>query len=68
MICRIGTKHLSLDALNAGLSDSLSAVFSGVRVLRPAVVSNIRNRQTEYFHPGTTGCLSEIDLAFELTF
>jgi hypothetical protein len=67
MICRIGAKHLSLDALNAGLLNSLSTVFSGVRVLRPAVVSNIRNRQTEYFHPGTAGCLSEIDLAFQLT-
>lgn len=67
MICRIGTKHQSIEDLASSLSSSLRAAFPKTRVLRPAVVSNIRNRQTEYFHPGTTGCLREVDFAFQLT-
>lgn len=67
MICRIGTKHQSIEDLTNGLSLSLRGVFPDLRSLRPAVVSNIRNRQTEYFHPGTTGCLREVDFAFQLT-
>ncbi len=67
MICRIGTKHQSVVDLASSLSTSLGAVFPEFRVLRPPIVSKIRNRQTEYFHPGTTGCLSEVDFAFQLT-
>ncbi len=67
MICRIGTKHESAAGLTSSFSNSLAAVFPKFHALRPAIVSKIRNRQTEYFHPGTTGCLSEVDFAFQLT-
>jgi hypothetical protein len=67
LVCRIGAKDLKRDEVTDGLTESLREVFSRLRRKRPPVVSRIRNRQTEYFRPGSRGCLYEMDFAFSVT-
>jgi hypothetical protein len=67
LVCRIGAKDLRQDEVNDGLTDSLKKVFPHLRRKKPPVVSRIRNRQTEYFRPGSRGCLYEMDFAFSVT-
>jgi hypothetical protein len=67
LVCRIGAKDLKRDEVTDGLTESLKDVFPGLRRKKPPVVSRIRNRQTEYFRPGSKGCLYEMDFAFSVT-
>ena len=67
LVCRIGAKDLKRDEVTDGLTESLKEVFPSLRRKKPPVVSRIRNRQTEYFRPGSKGCLYEMDFAFSLT-
>jgi len=67
LVCRIGAKDLNRDEVTDGLTQSLKDVFPGLRRKKPPVVSRIRNRQTEYFRPGSKGCLYEMDFAFSVT-
>lgn len=64
LVCRIGAKDLTRDEVIDGLTESLKGVFPKLRRKKPPVVSRIRNRQTEYFRPGSKGCLYEMDFAF----
>lgn len=60
VVIRIGSRRLS----PARLKDALTAAsrFSGRRIeLLGSEVSHIRNRQTDLFRPGTTGCSVEVD-------
>jgi hypothetical protein len=67
LVCRIGAKGLSLEEITCGLRNSLRDAFPKLRRKKPPVVSKIRNRQTEYFRPGSKGCLYEMDFAFSVT-
>jgi DNA methylase len=67
LVCRIGAKDLKRDEVTDGLTESLKEIFSRLRRKKPPVVSRIRNRQTEYFRPGSKGCLYEMDFAFSVT-
>jgi hypothetical protein len=67
LVCRIGAKDLKRDEVTDGLTESLKEVFPSLRRKKPPVVSRIRNRQTEYFRPGSKGCLYEMDFAFSVT-
>jgi hypothetical protein len=67
LVCRIGAKDLKRDEVTEGLTDSLKCVFPSLRRKKPPIVSRIRNRQTEYFRPGSKGCLYEMDFAFSVT-
>jgi DNA modification methylase len=67
LVCRIGAKDLKEDEVVDGLTESLRNVFPKLRRKKPPVVSRIRNRQTEYFRPGSKGCLYEMDFAFSVT-
>jgi len=66
MVCRIGAKGLSLDELHLGLSTSLQSAGTKIRLLAPPAVSKVRNRQTNYFQPGTEGCPYEVDFVFSV--
>jgi hypothetical protein len=67
LVCRIGAKDLTRDEVTEGLAGSLKEVFPNLRRKKPPVVSRILNRQTEYFRPGSRGCLYEMDFAFSVT-
>ena len=67
LVCRIGAKDLKEDEVVDGLTESLKNIFPKLRRKKPPVVSRIRNRQTEYFRPGSKGCLYEMDFAFSVT-
>ncbi len=66
IVCRIGAKDLTVESLSAGITETLKSALPSLRLLRNPAVSKIRNRQTDYFHPGTKGCLCEVDFAFQL--
>jgi hypothetical protein len=67
LVCRIGGKNLARQEMIDGLCDCLRDVYPKLRRKKPPNVSRIRNRQTEYFRPGSKGCLYEMDFAFTLT-
>ena len=54
--------------LMAGLHDSLEAGFSGYRVTphHDGLTTEIKNRQTNVFRPGTMALRYEHDFVFEL--
>jgi hypothetical protein len=66
LVCRIGGKNMKREEMIDGLSSCLRDVFPRLRRKKPPEVSRIRNRQTDYFRPGSKGCLYEIDFAFTL--
>ena len=61
LVCRLGAKDVKKLNLSRAFMKSIRAVFPRAEFLRPPVVSRIRNRQTDLFRPGTTGCLFEVD-------
>ena len=62
--CRIGTRKISAKELTVGLDNSIHAVWpKAIRVLEPSV-SELRNRQTETFRPGSKGCQVEYDYRY----
>ena len=66
VVVRLGGKGLSPSTLVGALLGS--STVSGRRVrLVSSEVSEIKNRQTEVFRPGSTGCLVEIDCHFALS-
>jgi hypothetical protein len=67
LVCRIGGKDFGRKEMIDGLTGGLRDAFPKLRRKHPPVVSRIRNRQTEYFRPGSKGCLYEMDFAFTLT-
>lgn len=64
VVCRLGAKGLSIEALTRGLFSSLEGAFPGVRRLGDPRVSWIARRQTDYFRPGSDGCRFEVDYVF----
>lgn len=66
MACRIGAKSISPAELTDGFITSVQAVFPATRMLHEPVVSKIQNRQTDYFRPGSQGCVQEVDYVLAL--
>ncbi len=48
------------------LARSVREVIPKASFLERPIVSRIRKRQTEYFRPGSKGCLFEIDYCISL--
>jgi len=68
IVIRIGGAKLTKEDLFQGLKTSLAAGFAGMRVnpLHQGVTTEIKNRQTNAFRPGTTPKRFEHDFAFSL--
>lgn len=66
LVCRLGGKDMNEQEMTTGLYESLSAVFPHLCLLTAPRQSAIRNRQTDAFRPGSSGCLFEIDYVFGL--
>jgi hypothetical protein len=66
LVCRLGAKGISTDELIESFRAGLMAAFPAADKIRPEVISGIRNRQTEYFRPGSKGCLREVDFTYQL--
>lgn len=66
LVCRLGAKEMTENELSAGVIESVRTVFPYARLLKPPARSQIRNRQTELFRPGSSGCLFETDYEFTL--
>ncbi len=67
LVCRMGAKGITVRELTSGLVESVLRVFPKSRILEQPVVSRIHKRQTEYFRPGSEGCLFEVDYSFEIS-
>jgi DNA methylase len=66
ILIRIGGKNFLPDQLTETLT--ASAIFSRRKVkLVHREVSEIRNKQTDRFRPGSKGCLFEIDCQYQMT-
>ena len=68
IVVRIGGARVSKGTLLAGLEHSLNVGLggAGVRTLHAGATTEIKNRQTNAFRPGTTPGRFEHDFAFEL--
>ena len=68
IVVRIGGAHLDKHDLLAGLEDSLENGLSDfkLRTMHEGATTEIRNRQTNAFRPGTTPRRYEHDFVFEL--
>jgi hypothetical protein len=63
VVLRIGMKNVEPDRIVAGLEGC--SVVTGRKVrLVSSETSEIRNRQTDAFRPGSLGCLQEVDAHF----
>jgi hypothetical protein len=69
IVVRIGGTRLTKDDLLAGLSESLSAGMPSfkIKLAHSGVTTEIKNRQTNAFRPGTTPGRVEHDFVFELS-
>jgi hypothetical protein len=68
VVIRIGGKAVSQETLYKGLFDSVQAGFAEFRAepIHSGVATEIRNRQTNAFRPGTSSSRFEYDFAFSL--
>ena len=69
VVVRIGGAQLRKDDLMTGVQSSLREGFTGFRVrsLHNGLTTEIKNRQTNAFRPGTTSMRYEHDFAFQLS-
>ena len=69
IVIRIGGKALSREQVEVGVRQSLRDGLGQPRLnlLQPLASSEIRNRQTNVFRPGTTGRRMEYDFIFRIT-
>jgi len=63
IVIRIGGESLDPDDIETGLRRSLEEGLAcdSVELVEPLTISEIRNRQTNVFRPGTTGKRVEYD-------
>lgn len=64
LVCRLGAIGMNEEELTRGLMDSIRRTFPCASLIQPPVRTAIRNRQTEAFRPGSSGCLFEVDYLF----
>jgi hypothetical protein len=69
LVVRIGGTKLTKKDLFGGLTNSLDSALGGFRILpvHDGITTEIRNRQTNAFRPGTQSQRFEHDFAFELS-
>jgi DNA methylase len=69
IVVRIGGTRMPKQALGEGLLESLKGGMTGFRVkpVRRGSTTEIRNRQTNVFRPGTSAVRYEHDFAFKIT-
>jgi hypothetical protein len=61
LVCRIGARGITSKEVTQSLLHTLKRSFPKCALVKRPYQSNIKNRQTELFRPGSTGCLYEID-------
>jgi len=66
LVCRIGSKSLARDEVSERLIHSVRAAWPRCRLVGPPRASELRNRQTNVFRPGSVGCRYEYDFRFIL--
>lgn len=62
--CRIAAKRITSTELATRLTDSFNTVWPKGGLIGPPLRSNLNNRQTDTFLPGTVGCVNEYDFTF----
>lgn len=67
LVCRLSGKNISPKELTTNLHESILSCFPRAHLVRQPETSKIRNRQTTFFRPGSSGCSFEIDYTFQLT-
>jgi hypothetical protein len=66
IVCRLGARGIPQRAMTQRLRDSIQAAFPMATLLTAPVRSELKNRQRDFFQPGTEGCLFEVDYVFSL--
>ena len=61
LVCRIGTRGMTNKEVTHSLLQTLRQSFPKCTLVARPYQSNIKNRQTQLFRPGSTGCLYELD-------
>jgi hypothetical protein len=64
IVCRFGAKDVDVNAITSSLERSLRVALPNTRLEAPPSISEIKNRQTEAFRPGSRGCVIEVDYVF----
>jgi DNA methylase len=66
IVCRVGGKRQSLDALARGMVATVRSAFPSAELMFGPFASSPVQRQTDNFRPGTAGCGVEADFVFHL--
>ena len=64
IVCRVGGKRQSLDALACGMVATVRSAFPSAELMFDPFTSSPVQRQTDNFRPGTAGCGIEADFVF----
>ena len=64
IVCRVGGKRQSLDALARGVVATVRSAFPSAELVCGPFASSPVQRQTDNFRPGTAGCGVETDFVF----
>jgi hypothetical protein len=67
LVCRLGARRLTADALQAGLLTSVRSVWPRAELVVDPVTTPLRRRQSAVLNPASVGCRYEVDFAFRLT-
>lgn len=66
LVCRIGTRHISFEEMVVHLSKTISDTWQHATLVGEPRVTDLKNNQTDIFHPTATGCKQEYDFVFRL--
>lgn len=66
IVCRLGAVGLPVRELTRGIKKSLSETFPRIQLEHRPYVTELKNRQTDTFRPGSTGCKFEVDYVFSI--
>jgi len=64
IVCRVGGKRQSLDALARGMVATVRYAFPSAGLVFGPFSSSLVQRQTDNFRPGAAGCGVEADFVF----
>lgn len=64
IVCRLGGRGLATKELVHGFHESLNNTFDNAQPFQKKERSQILNRQTGQFQPGTVGCKFEVDFTY----
>lgn len=66
VVCRLGGRGMTEPEITSGLTQSVSRALPNAALVRAPVRTELRNRQTNAFRPGSQGCRFEIDYTFSV--